>query len=394
MTRFLISLSLLGMLYGLGNLVYYWDPTRVLIKKLTAKTTYRYEKIDPKYLETDPKTFLNFPDQKELTTKRKALQQVVYGLSPQFDITTIQVKKNLDKEKPDCYKIWLGTHLNCKAAEYKDWPNLAGIDRLGIPIVSNEQIPFERKELTINYTAFVGYFRPQTSNGRLILIHQGYAGVYHEQHRHIKNLIKLGYSVMAFNLYGYGLYERSQGFPLGALPAIPNPQRLFFNQVKLALNYALDQQAYKSVDMVGLSAGAWVTSVFAALDTRIRASYPVSGVFPVYLREPNEKPAPQLYPPLLKAASYLEMFVLASSGKGRRQMQVFNRYDRCCYRNLKGKLYEGSVKEILAQLGQSADNFTVLIDETHARHKISAYGMKAILADMTKNNLMEEGAVK
>ncbi|MBF0252028.1 MAG: alpha/beta hydrolase, partial [Alphaproteobacteria bacterium] len=78
---------------------------------------------------------------------------------------------------------------------------------------------------------------------------------------------------------------------------------------------------------------------------------------------------------------YPEMFVLASVGAGRGQMQVFNRYDRCCFANAVGKLYEQPVRDAARTLDARA-RFSVLIDESHARHKVSERALDAILQDM------------
>ena len=112
----------------------------------------------------------------------------------------------------------------------------------------------------------------------------------------------------------------------------------------------------------------FTTAVMAALDQRIRRSDPVAGVYPIYLREGQDilTEGPQYYGPMLKAAGYLDMFVLAVDSRDRRQMQVFNRYDRCCFNNMKGRLYEAAVQKTAAAIG--GGRFDVLIDQTHADH--------------------------
>ncbi len=392
MIRLLLTLSFVGAFYSFANLIYYWDPSRIIVKKMTSPDQYRYEEINPKYLETDPKKLINFSDQSDLVEKRKALKKVIFGSALEFSLSGIKVVKDVQNNPSDCKAVRRYQNINCKAVDYKTWKNLAGIDQLQIPIIEDMKAKYKDEERLLNHTTYITFFRAAKKTNRLVIYHHGLAGVYHDQFRHLEALIGQEYDVLAFNSFGYGLNKRPGNYLPGDLPATPDPFHVFFKPVDLALTYALKQRPYKSVDMIGLSAGGWAVSVVAAYDTRIRSSYPVSGVFPVYLREKKERPAPQLYPPLLKAATYPEMFVLGSSGKGRRQMQIFNRYDRCCYRNLKGKLYEKAVKEALSSLGETPDSFTVLIDETHARHKISAFGMKAILADMERLNQSEQGA--
>jgi hypothetical protein len=87
-----------------------------------------------------------------------------------------------------------------------------------------------------------------------------------------------------------------------------------------------------------------------------------------------------VYGPMVRAASYLDMYVLATDRPGRRQIQVFNRYDRCCYRNTKALLYLDAVREAVSAI--DGGKFDVLIDETHTDHKISDQAMGLILADM------------
>ena len=70
------------------------------------------------------------------------------------------------------------------------------------------------------------------------------------------------------------------------------------------------------------------------------------------------------------------MFVLSTSNK-RQYMQIFNQYDRCCYRNRFGELYEEAVDQAAAKSG--GGKFTVEIDVTHAGHKVSTWAMKQLL---------------
>ena len=140
------------------------------------------------------------------------------------------------------------------------------------------------------------------------------------------------------------------------------------------------------VDAVGFSNGGWAVSVLAAVDKRIRRSYPIAGGYPIYLRTgelKNQAQGEHFYYPMLKAANYLEMYVLATTGApSRRQIQIFNRFDRCCWNNTLGKVYEPAVKAAAAEAG--GGRFDVVLDETHADHKISDYAIKLVLADLAR----------
>ncbi|MCG8512002.1 MAG: hypothetical protein MI741_22535, partial [Rhodospirillales bacterium] len=162
--------------------------------------------------------------------------------------------------------------------------------------------------------------------------------------------------------------------------SVPYPLRVFFSPLAEAINFALREGHVRHVSMVGFSGGAWITSVMAAVDPRIARSYPVAGVMPFYLRRDKEWPPNQVYPPLMEAAGMLDLFVLGASGVGRRQVQFFNRYDRCCYSGLRPLLYEEAVQAAVRQSGGGV--FDVVIDETHARHKVSRWAFERIVTDL------------
>ena len=78
---------------------------------------------------------------------------------------------------------------------------------------------------------------------------------------------------------------------------------------------------------------------------------------------------------------HLDLFTLGASGKDRGQLQIFNRYDRCCYNNRKGTLYETAVAEAVREIGQGG-GFGVFIDESHADHRFSTIALATVLAHM------------
>ena len=58
--------------------------------------------------------------------------------------------------------------------------------------------------------------------------------------------------------------------------------------------------------MIGLSGGGWTTTLYAAIDPRVRLSFPVAGTLPDYLRlgRPGDKGDwEQFYPDLYKVAN-------------------------------------------------------------------------------------------
>jgi hypothetical protein len=71
---------------------------------------------------------------------------------------------------------------------------------------------------------------------------------------------------------------------------------------------------------------------------------------------------------------------MATDGAARELTQIFNRYDRCCYRNTLARLYEPAVRDAAETLGTG--RFRVLIDESHADHKVSDWAVARIMESL------------
>ncbi len=95
--------------------------------------------------------------------------------------------------------------------------------------------------------------------------------------------------------------------------------------------------------------------------------------------------SPPSYPPLMAAANHLEMFALGAAGAERAQVQVFNRYDRCCFNGIRSDLYKSEVQNAVTSKTAMAGRFEVLIDESHADHRISDFTTRAILQDLRRD---------
>jgi len=303
--KFTLFALILGALYGAGYVFYYWDPTRVIWKRWVEKDPYRYEKINPVYLKTNPADLITIRSPEDAKRVRAALIAAVFG--PQgLPITKApaKVEKNLVLDENMVSQKDAGPF-------YAKIGNLAGVDRIFV-------------EIDGAYFAKILHFRPKKGNGRLVLFQNGFGGTgtFNDRKGRIEELVDEGYGVMAFNLPSLGknnLEERylpRYGWYLldswRLLDLVDYPMRYWFEPVVVALNYGLGKMGYKSADMIGFSMGGWLTMVAAALDTRIRRSYPVAGGYPLYLRSGNEakeSPRPHYYAPMIRAANYLEMFI-------------------------------------------------------------------------------------
>ena len=235
------------------------------------------------------------------------------------------------------------------------------------------------------------HFHPARPNGGLVIYHHGYAGTYTGNARVIERLVAEGYAVMALNLMAYGDNTGTLKAPDGTdlnlhfdLDKIDRPLRYHFEPVVRAPELCRAKLRLPLDRYDGVFRGGFTTAVVAALDTRVRRSYPIAGVYPIYLRDGQDVLAngSPYYKPMLDAANYLDMFVLGVDGRARRQMQIFNRFDRCCFNNVKGRLYVGPVRAAADAIGGGA--FEVVIDETHADHKVSSFALDRVVEDMAR----------
>ena len=71
--------------------------------------------------------------------------------------------------------------------------------------------------------------------------------------------------------------------PAHPYPACQHTMRYFVEPVVLTINHLLSL-GYKNIFMMGKSGGGWTTTVAAAVDPRISASFPIAGSVPLDLR--------------------------------------------------------------------------------------------------------------
>ncbi len=160
----------------------------------------------------------------------------------------------------------------------------------------------------------------------------------------------------------------------------------FLEPTIVALNHV--QGDYTDFHMVGLSGGGWATTVVAAIDPRIRMSFSVAGTMPLYLRAgPSSGDTEQIDPGFYTIAGYPDLYVLGSYGAGRKQVQILNRGDDCCFgasTNMHNqgseagwytavRDYEKRVRLALFGLGPTPANgsFRVEVDEAPVQHLVS-----------------------
>lgn len=203
----------------------------------------------------------------------------------------------------------------------------------------------------------------------------------------IRRWYEAGADVLAFALPGHGdntppthngseLDHHNEYWAIEEDPSVPwSPVRFFVDPIVRGLHEV--RHHYARCIMQGLSGGGWTTHLCAALDERIDVSYPVAGSQPWYIRRPGTSDMgdyEQQSARLLSVANYLDWYVMACSS-GRRQLQVLNRFDACCFSSM--PTYAEAVREAVSQSGGGAWQY--IVDSSHDRHAISAVAMASML---------------
>jgi hypothetical protein len=252
------------------------------------------------------------------------------------------------------------------------------------------------------------HFIPKTKNNRLVVLHHGHAPSFDDAQgptdagtglqRTIDALLTDGYSVLAvymphivrfktrLNVNDVGSMTHDAMFQKLKVKN-GSPMKFFLEPVAVCLHYLRTKAAadgfpvYKDFNMVGLSGGGWTTTVYAAIDPTITLSFPVAGTIPLFLRSGGSVgDTEQFLPDFYKIAGYPDLYVLGSHGPGRKQVQILNRRDDCCFgeRQHQGKPgydaamrdYELRVRAALHELGDTG-SFRLEIDEAAPAHTIS-----------------------
>jgi len=291
------------------------------------------------------------------------------------------------------------------SAPIHDLENVRRIDEL--------RVDMDAGEFGIGYHIIAS--RP---NNRLVVVQNGHGCSFDESSRYeppgsetvpglrraISELLADGFSVLAIFMprsapsdCRYQTHDDMFNIPVASGHAM----KFFLEPTVVMLNYVRDRSradqfpTYTDYNMLGLSGGGWTTTVYAAIDPTIHASFPVIGSLPLYLRGPRsmgdrEQTDPEFY----SIAGYLDLYVMAASGKGRQQIQILNRSDKCCFGQLHDEFaagipyddalrdYESRVRSAVTKIGPGA--FRLVIDDTNG-HMISPHALETIIIPTLKD---------
>lgn len=159
-----------------------------------------------------------------------------------------------------------------------------------------------------------------------------------------------------------------------------NPLRIFMEPVTAIVD-DLHSRGITNIGMFGLSGGGWTTTLYAALDTRILASYSIAGTMPIYARswspphnalgdwEQREIPA--------LGVDYTDLYILAA--QNRRFVNIHNLGDDCCFGGTVANHYHAAVNSVVTAVGGS---YATVIDNTATSHTITSWAGNWFRLDM------------
>jgi hypothetical protein len=292
--------------------------------------------------------------------------------------------------------------------------NLQRVDEIHVAMDENEKHVAEQG---------LGYhFIAQRTNHNLVVVHHGHdcyldgswdplsdTGPGYGLQRTINGLLVDGYSVLAVFMprnqpatpdYPPNCLKSDEHHIMFEIQLLSgSPMKFFLEPVVVCLNYLQLKSsedkfpAYEEFNMVGISGGGWTTTVYSAIDPRIAFSFPVAGSTPLYpIHEyPNDGHGDdeQNWPDFYKIAGYLDLYVMGSYGRGRKQVQILNRRD-ATFGPADGtawvdaiRSYESEVRQTLDQLG-SGGSFRLEIDDAPHAYEIYDNQYKAALRVLNK----------
>jgi len=250
--------------------------------------------------------------------------------------------------------------------------NLKQIDRLKI-------------EMDYGLSSIVYVFLPENDNGSMILYHQGHSGGFVNGKSTIQEFLNDGFSVAAFSMPLLGLNNQPiiELENIGQIKFFKHNQFIlletdkfssmsyFFTPITVTLNYLHDNYSFNNFHMVGISGGGWTTTVYSALDPRITKSFSIAGSLPLSLRTIVDDVGDyeQFNPEFYSLANYFDIYIMSSSGQGREHIQIFNKFDPCCFSgSISSYSYDALQQSIIPF---DSGHFEIIVDDTHNEHKIS-----------------------
>ncbi len=208
-------------------------------------------------------------------------------------------------------------------------------DRLSIESAEKYTVYMKHNVTSVSY-----FYRSKNNSSKLMIFVSGHFCEVRACHgNEISYFLERNYSVLAFSLpsadnnASHSSHKYLGRHESGNFSMIS----YFVEPIVLSLNFVSDKYRFEDISMTGISGGGWVTTVYAAIDERIKKSYPLAGTLPMeYLNEETYGDYEYRLEALYKVADYYDLYILGSVPNGRSQVQILNLDDECCFQ---GSLY-------------------------------------------------------
>jgi hypothetical protein len=346
---------------------------------------------------TSPPDNITLTGESQLAARRRALNTVIWGTNGLPSTQAVPKAEGGCVVSPEVGNTTSPPTTGLPCCQIPGLTNVSKREELHIATDNSQE-----EQLACHYVA-------SSPNGRLVVFSPGHScsvaygpdwttddGVDAlGDRRAVQTLLGDGYSVLVTFMPRYrpddcrGLLvpgSPHQDMFTNLHPAQGSVWKYFLQGVSDSLNYLVANAAsrsfpmYSEFDMLGLSGGGWTTTVYSAIDTRIKKSVQVAGSEPLdfwsidFLEE-------QTTAALYNVAAYRDLYTLGASGTGRRQVQVLNRRDSCCFFPNWGlhsgadwepslRTYEANIRNNMINIGDSGF-FRLEIDESATQHQIS-----------------------
>lgn len=273
---------------------------------------------------------------------------------------------------------------NYEDSQFSDLENLKEIEKIEIQMNKG-----------VNSIAY--HFIPKTSNHKLIIYHQGHDGSFVLGKKTINYFLENDYSVLALSMPLIGLNNKPvvdtdfgkvqllthKYFELLESPDF-TPMIYFFEPLNVSLNYLEKHYEYDEYDAVGVSGGGWTISVYSAMDNRITKTFAVAAGVPFFQRttEDNIGDYEQINSNFYRIADYMDIYFMSSIGENRKFVQIFNKYDPCCFYGDQFEMYGKIVRSAINEL--NGGYFQIYVDDSIRSHGISDYALNIIESELKK----------
>jgi len=332
-----------------------------------------YEAVNPEALRTNVRTIVQISSAADVARKRTGLVNFVWA-ETQHHLAAL-----------------LPSEINTNASA-----------RFLAPIQSLSRITKFKVELDYGLSSTGYLLRPKQTNGELVVLQEGHYGRFpdckacmHENWENlVERLLSAGYTVGILWLPWMGpngdiaklpwVNTRLGVFQLtnfGRIKYLTSPTftslKILLDPIYATINYVTREEDYSCIHMIGISFGATITSLYAAIDDRICKSYAVDGHPPVYVgvHHPGHEASFEDDYHLREIANTLELYVMAGYGRDRRHVQILNRYWTGSWMDA----YRADLEQVANSLGEGG--YKGVFDESD-RHWISDRMIEFIERDM------------